>query len=316
MEQETINSRKMILKSFLSPGDAVVMTAAIESLHNTYPKQYITDVDTSTKEIWENNPHITDLKSDSTAEQIQLHYDGIAKCNQVNISFMQAYVEGLQGIINKPLQLTTNRPHLYLHEDEKKWMDQVQQYATHSRKVPFWIINTGVKKDYTTKQWPVEFYQKVVDQTGGLIQWVQIGAFEHEHHPLSGVIHFEGKTNHRELIRLVYHAKGALGPSTYLQHLCAAFEKPYICLLGGREPVSWVTYPKQITLHTIGQLKCCLDKACWKSRVVPLHDEDNKDESLCENPIIGYIKPVGKCMAIIRPEEVIMILSRIYNQAL
>lgn len=308
--------QKLYLKSVLSPGDAVVMTAAVKSLHSTYPGEYSTDVETSAMEVWENNPYRVRLVGETDIQRCDLHYSLVNLSNQRANSFMQAYVDGLSKIIQRPLQLTTNRPDLYISEDEKKWMDHVQHHKTGGRKVPFWLINTGVKKDYTTKQWPVEFYQKVVDQTAGLIQWVQVGANEHEHHPLSGVINVVGQTNQREFIRLVYHSKGGLGPSTYLQHLCAAFEKQYICILGGREPVPWVTYPRQTTLHTIGQLDCCKNGACWKSRVVPLEDGDPKDESLCSVPILGYIKPVGKCMAIIRPEEVVMILSRIYNQAL
>jgi len=305
--------RKLLLKSVLSPGDAVVMTAAIESLHRTYPGEFQTGVSTSAMEIWDNNPHVI---SSFDSEEIELQYNLIHQSNQWANSFMQAYVEGLSRVIQRPLQLATNRPHLYVTDEEKGWVDQIQQYFTHNRKVPFWIINTGVKKDYTTKQWPVEHYQKVVDQTAGMIQWVQIGANEHEHFPLAGVIHLEGKTSHRELIRLAYHCKGGLGPSTYLQHLCAAFEKPYICLLGGRESVTWVTYPKQITFHTIGQLSCCKDGGCWKSRVVPLGDGDSKDQSLCDKPILGYIKPSPKCMAIIKPEEVVTILNRIHCESL
>lgn len=308
--------RKLLLTSLLSPGDAVVMTAALKSLHDTYPGEYQTDVCTSTSEVWQQNPYIT--PDDGTFEKFVLNYDLIHQSNQINLSFMDAYVRGISQLIERPLHLTVNRPYIYLTDDEKfNWIDQVQQHATHGRKIQYWLINTGTKRDYTTKQWPVEHYQKVVDQTVGLIQWIQVGAVEHNHHPLgNGVLHFEGQTNHRELMRLVFHSRGALGPSTYLQHLCAAFEKPYICLLGGREPVSWVQYPKQITLHTIGQLKCCLSGACWKSRVVPLKDGDDKDNSLCEQPLVGYIKPVGKCMAIIKPDEVTAIISRIYNQAI
>ena len=56
------------------------------------------------------------------------------------------------------------------------------------------------------------------------------------------MINLAGQTDHRQLIRLAWHARGGLGPVTYLQHLCAAWEKPYICLLGGREPATWVHY--------------------------------------------------------------------------
>ena len=304
--------KKYLLKSNLSPGDAVVATTAIKSLHDLYPGEYSTAVDTSAMEVWENNPYISE-KSDEH-ELTELNYPLIHQSNQRLVSFAQAYVDGLSQVIKRPLYLTTNRPHLYLSDVEKQWMDQIQEKYTNGRKVQYWLINTGVKKDYTCKQWPVEYYQRVVDATAGVIQWVQIGSNEHEHHPLGGVISLLGHTSQRELIRLVYHCQGGVGPSTYLQHLCAAFEKHYICLLGGREPVPWVTYPRQTTLHTIGQLSCCSNGGCWKSRVIPLEDGDGKDLSLCQNPILGFIKPVPKCMTMIKPEEVVMILSRIYNQ--
>jgi hypothetical protein len=102
-----------------------------------------------------------------------------------------------------------------------------------------------------------------------------------------------------------------LGPVTYLQHLCAAWEKPYLCLLGGREPVTWTKYPLQHTFHTMGLLDCCRTTACWKSRVVPLRDGDPKDTSLCLWPLLGLARPSPKCMATIRPDEVLSILERL-----
>lgn len=306
--------RKLLLKSVLSPGDAVVMTAAIKSLHVTYPSEYLTAVETSTNEIWENNPLI--CKPEEDFEKVDLHYELIHQSNQISNSFMQAYVDGLSKVIDRPLILKTYKPDLYLNDQEKSWINQIQQYFSHGRKIPFWVVNTGVKKDYTTKQWPVEFYQKIVDETAGYIQWVQVGSKEHEHHPMRGVISLLGKTSTREFIRLIYHCQGGLGPSTFLQHVCAAFDKPYICLLGGREPVPWVTYTKQHTLHTIGQFECCNYGACWKSRVIPLNDGDSKDQSLCNIPVLGMIKPAAKCMVSIKPQEVLSILERYYNNAI
>jgi hypothetical protein len=121
---------------------------------------------------------------------------------------------------------------------------------------------------------------------------------------LKNVINFVGKTDARQLVRLAWHAQGGLGPITFLQHLCAAFEKPYVALVGGREPVGWVQYPLQTTLHTLGKLPCCRAKACWRSRVVVLGDGAEQDRSLCELPVLGMARPVGKCMAVIRPDEV------------
>lgn len=302
--------KKLILKSTQSPGDICTLTAAIESLHRTYPGEYITDFIGTAKEIFENNPWITDLSKDPEAEIIECHYPSIHNSDNVSSFFLEGYTKFLSNVLQKPLSLCTNRPHLYLSKEEKEWMNQVQEHKTNGNRVPYWIINTGIKRDFTCKQWPVEYYQEVVNQTSGFIQWVQIGSNEHEHHPLKGVINFIGQTDTRQLIRLVYNCDGGLGPVTFLQHLCAAFEKTYLCLLGGREPVSWITYPKQTIFHTIGQLECCKDRACWISRVVPLKDKDEKNNNTCKFPILGYIKPVAKCMAMIKPEEVIMVLRR------
>lgn len=300
--------QQLKLKSLLSPGDALAMTSAIYSLHQQYPGEYETDVETSAMEIWENNPDITKLEDTSPTE---LHYPLVHKSNQILTTFLNGYVQGLADVIQRPLQLQTNRPHLYLTENEAiKWMDQAQQYLSHGKKLKYWLINSGTKNDFTCKQWPIEYYQEVINETRGMIQWIQVGSKEHRHHPLSGVIDFRGKTNHRELIRLVYHSRGAVGPVTYLQHLCAAFEKPYMCLLGGREGVGWTVYPRQQTFHTIGLLSCCQHGGCWKSRVVPLEDGKEQDKSVCEQPSFGGLVPSPKCMAMIHPSEVISVLRR------
>jgi len=305
-------ARHIILKTNLSPGDICTLTAAIESLHATYPGQFRTDVRTPCPEIFEHNPHITPLKDDE-AEAIEMHYtDLINRCDQSPNPFLRGYCYDLGRKLGLPLELTTNRPHLYLSDEEKCWMHQVQQYFTH-KPTKFWIVNAGVKHDYPLKQWPVEYYQEVIDYFRGKIQFVQVGHPEHEHPNLKSVINLVGKTNTRELIRLCYHAQGGLGPITFIQHLCAAFEKPYVALLGGREPVSWVQYPLQTTLHTIGKLPCCRTRSCWRSRPLPRNDGSQQDNCLCESPVLGMEPPVAKCMAVIKPLEVVRAIEACYD---
>lgn len=296
---------KLILKSDLCPGDILTMTAAVESLHRAYPDQYITDVHTSVPEIWAHNPLITKLaEQDPEVTTLNLEYPSVNRSCQEHVSFLSGYTTNLGDQLGIPLRLKVNRPYLYLSDEEKEWMNQIQEHRSNGRDIPFWLINAGIKSDYTAKAWPIEYYQEVVNRTIGDIQWVQVGSEEHDHPPLDRVIDLRGQTDHRQLIRLVYHCDGGLGPVTYLQHLCAAWEKPYICLLGGREPVTWVSYPLQHTLHTIGMLPCCRTEACWRSQVVP----GGKD--LCEWPILGLERPVAKCMAMIKPAEVLQILER------
>jgi hypothetical protein len=304
--------KKLILRANLCPGDILTMTAAVESLHATYPDEYATDVRTPATEIWQHNPRVTSIADDDPdAEKLDLHYPSINRSNQEHVPFLAGYTEDLARKIGRPLSLKVNRPCLYLSEDEKNWVDQVRQHVTSGRKVPFWLVNAGIKSDYTAKAWPIEYFQEVIARTLGRIQWVQVGAKEHDHPTLDGAIDLRGKTDHRQFIRLGWHCQGGLGPVTYLQHLCAAWEKPYICLLGGREPVTWVQYPLQHTLHTIGVLPCCKTSACWKSRIVAAGDESNKDQNLCQWPALGLARPVARCMAAIRPNEVIALIERI-----
>lgn len=303
--------RKLILKTYLSPGDLCTLTAAIESLHATYPGQYATDVRTACDEIFDNNPHVSRLRDDE-GEWIEMHYTALLEqCDAVPHPFIGGYCHHLGAALGVPLELTTNRPHLYLSDDEKEWMNQVEEHFTH-KPTKFWLVNAGVKTDFTLKQWPVEYYQEVVDHLRGKVQFVQVGSAEHDHPDLKGVINLVGQTDTRQFIRLAYHAQGGVGPITFLQHLCAAFEKPYVALLGGREPVTWVQYPLQTTLHTLGKLPCCRTRSCWRSRVVPLNDGSEQDGSLCELPILGMERPVGKCMAIITPPDVIRAIESCY----
>ncbi len=305
--------RKVILKCGLSPGDICTLTAAVHSLHYFYPGEYETDVRTPCPEIWENNPNVTGL-SDKEAETFDMHYPLINFSDIYPVPFLQGYTEYLGQQLEIGLRPCVNHPVLYLSEDEKSWINRIEEEFRQPRR--FAIVNAGTKKDFTAKQWPIENYQTVINETRHLVQWVQIGSSEHNHQGLSGVIDLRGQTTLRQLIRLAYHCVLGLGPVTLLQHLCAAWQKPYVCLLGGREGTQWTQYPLQHTLHTLGALDCCRDKACWRSRVVRLEDNDEKDNSLCKYPTIGANSvPVAQCMAMIRPKDVIQTIERILPYA-
>lgn len=304
-------TERLVLHCRLSPGDVMTLTAAVESLHRQYPGRYVTDVRTPVPAIWEHNPHITPLADRAPrVRHIEMHYPQIQRCNQTPVNFLSCYAEYLGEQLGLPLRLQTNRPHLYLSDEEKGWQTMPQQHHTHGRRTPYWLVVAGTKSDYTCKQWPVEHYQEVVDRTRGRIQWVQIGEGGHNHPALRGVIDLRGQTDHRQLIRLAYHAAGGIGPVTYLLHLMAAFERPYVYIAGGREPPTWVSYPTVHCLHAIGMLDCCRVRSCWKSRVVPLGDGSGMDGELCEQPIVGLERPAPRCMAMIRPGEVVSILER------
>ena len=321
---ERSGPQQLILVTPLCPGDLLTLTAAIESLHQTYPGEYLTDVRTNHPAIWQGNPHITPI-ADGTpgARSIQMHYPSINSSNQVNQPFLAGYTDYLSTQLGRPLRLTTARPSLYLTAAEERltpaalWPDapDLSPAALGGRRL--WLVNAGIKSDYTCKQWPVEYYQAVVDATQDKIAWAQIGLARDNHPRLRHVICLlDSGPPMRELILLARHAAGGLGPVTFLQHLMAAWHKPYVCLVGGREPSTWVQYPKQHTLHTVGQLDCCAYSACWRGRVLPLNDGQEPDKSLCLHPVQELAnrtlaRPVARCMANLKPDEVIAVLRRV-----
>ena len=63
--------RRIILKTFLSPGDILMLTAVVRDLHLSYPKKYLTDVRTSAAQLWENNPYITALNENDQDVELE-----------------------------------------------------------------------------------------------------------------------------------------------------------------------------------------------------------------------------------------------------
>lgn len=302
-----INPRALILTNRLSPGDVLVMTAAVHSLHKAHPGKYLIGVDTSCPAIWEHNPDLATPEKLVNAEVTMMHYPLIDQCNQRPVHVLQGYVDFLAHALQVPITLAVNRPLIYLSEEEKGWMNQVHEWTGRTQK--FWLLNAGNKKDYTAKYYP--WYQEVVDRLQSRITFVQVGKLEHVHKPLRGVINLLGKTDDRQLIRLCHHAQGVLCGVTFTMHLAAAFSKPAVIVAGSREPRAWNCYPKQILLNNVGLLPCSLNGSCWKSRVVRLGDGAEQDQSLCENPVLTE-QPSAKCMAMITPEAVCSAIESYY----
>ena len=302
--------RKLILKCGLSPGDIVMLTAAVRDLHHWYPGQFATDVRTLCPDLWENNPHLTSLRDDdSEAEQIDCVYPLIDRCNESPYHCLHGFVEFLNGRLHLSIKPTIFKGDIHLSGQEKAWYSQVREVT--GEDTPFWIVAAGGKYDLTIKWWQTERYQEVVDHFCGQIQFVQVGGDGHHHPKLKGVIDLRGRTSLRELIRLVYHSQGVLCSVTALMHLAAAVEtkrgqpanRPCVVVAGGREPAHWEAYPDHQFIHTNGALRCCQNGGCWKDRVVRLRDGDERDkpDHLCEDVVNG----LPRCLDLITPAEVV-----------
>ena len=307
----------LILKSFLSPGDIVMLTAAVRDLHAAYPGRFLTDVRTSAPALWENNPYLVPLEEDDPAVAvIDMHYPLIHQSNMAPYHFIHGYARYLEDAIRRwipdaRIPVTQFKGDIHISPLEKSWMSQVEELE-HTG--PFWILVAGGKRDFTAKWWNPDWYQEVVDHFQGRIQFVQCGDADHWHPRLDGVIDLIGKTDLRQFVRLVYHADGVLCPVTLAMHMAAAVavkpgklkNRSAVVIAGGREPSQWEAYPHHQYLHTNGALPCCDQGGCWKSRVVPLGDGDEKDHSLCLDPVeIASERFLPRCLELIHPDDVI-----------
>lgn len=297
-----------------------MLTAAVRDLHRAYPGQFLTDVRTSCPALWENNPYITEVADeDEGARIITCKYPLIHQSNQRPYHFIHGFHRHLGDELGLTIEPTEFRGHVVISDQEKGWMSQIEERA--GIDMPFWVIVAGGKNDFTIKWWQTQRFQEVVDHFRGKLTFVQVGEQGHTHPALNGVIDLRGKTDLRQLVRLVYHSSGVLCPVTLVMHLAAAVEqkeavpkrRPCVVVAGGREPVNWAAYPEHQFIHTQGALLCCDDGGCWKARTVPLGDGDPKDdpENLCVD--VAESSALPRCMDMISADEVIARIGRYFE---
>jgi hypothetical protein len=86
--------QELILRSFQSPGDILMMTAAVRDLHAACPGQFQTDERTSADALWQHNPHVTRLgDSEAGVKPMDMHYPLIHRSNQRPCHFIHSYAQ-------------------------------------------------------------------------------------------------------------------------------------------------------------------------------------------------------------------------------
>ena len=305
-----MEKRKLILRNFLSPGDLVMLTAAVRDLHRCHPDRFLTDVRTSCPELWQGNPHLTPLsETDPGVEQIDCHYPLIDRSNEAPFHCIHGFTDFLSTRLRLPIRPTVFRGDIHLAAEERHWKSVVHELA--GMDLPFWIVNAGGKFDYTIKWWDWKRYQRVIDYFRGQILFVQVGELGHYHPPLKHVIDLRGKTELRQFVRLIYHSQGVLCGVTALMHLAAAVptrpdrpaDRAAVIIAGGREPTHWEAYPHHQFLHTVGALRCCATGGCWRSRTRAIGDGEVADRP--ENLCLDVVGDLPRCMSMITADQVI-----------
>ena len=111
--------RKLILKNMQSPGDIVMLTAAVRDLHACCPGQFLTDVRTPCPGLWENNPHLTPL--DEKAEDVEIihcEYPLIHQSNQLPYHFLHGFTRHLSTQLELTIEPTAFKGDIHLTEQE------------------------------------------------------------------------------------------------------------------------------------------------------------------------------------------------------
>lgn len=319
---------KLILSQNQAPGDITVMTAAVRDLHLTYPGRFLTDIDTTCKDIWKNNPYVVRLTDRTLARRIKLNYGAYmyrSSTPNMKMHFLEAFHKDLGAKLSLEIPLHLPKPDLYLSEKEAN--------EPHVAK-PYWVIMSGGKSDVTIKHWIYRRHQEVVDILGGFgLKFVQLGdkllrsGKKDGHPPLDNVLNLIGKTNLREMISIIAHSEGVICTITSAMHMAAAFDKPCVVTAGGREEWWWEGYHKNNVhlgkcrhsvkvshryLHTIGKLDCCLQKGCWKNKVT--RDEEDKHKLYCKLPVVDAAskQQIPKCMEMVTSEDVVKAVLSYY----
>ena len=300
-----------------------MLTAAVRDLHAHWPGQFLTDVRTPCPALWEHNPWITPIADDDgEAERVRCEYPLVHRSNQEPWHFLHGFGQHLAEQLGLPhIRPTVFRGDIHLAEEERAWMGQVQELT--GRDAPYWIVVSGGKLDFTAKWWSPARMQEVVWTLGGEVDFVQVGEAGHRHPPLEGVLDLRGRTDLRQLVRLVYHSAGVICPVTLLMHLAAAvptrpgrglvpWARPAVVIAGGREPPHWEAYPTHQYLHSVGTLPCCAEGGCWRARTYPLGDGAPSDASLCADPVPTSGLP--RCLHEITAADVVRAVRRIEDR--
>lgn len=302
---------RLFLTQNQSPGDILMMTAAVRDLKHRKPDILI-NCQTSAQQLWENNPNLDLSVNKNNANLVlDMHYPLINNSTRGAYHFIHGFRKYLEQKLMIDIPQGDFCCDVYLSEQEKN--DPYINNIVDNK--PFWIVDAGYKTDFTCKMWEFARYQEVVNKTKDRIRWIQIGREEsrHKHQILDNVINLVGKTNHRQLINLMWRCSGVLTPVSYPMHLATmpwkdheGRKRPCVVIAGSRQPSVWEAYTTHQYIHNCGTLPCSYRGSCWKSRIVKLNDGSRQDDSICPCPVTtssGQIIP--KCLDLITVDEVL-----------
>ena len=295
--------RKVILKQAQSPGDILVFTKSLADLKESYQSWEI-DVRSPAGEIWQNNPRLTPLKEDDPeVEVFNIGYPEINDSGWNGLHFSDAFRHDLEKQLGVPIKKTGIRPELWISDEEKSWWNQV--HCEFGWDGPFWLFNAGRKQDNELKQYhrPQEVVDLFNEKFQGKVKIVTIGHKDHIHPQLNGVLNLVGKTDLRQLIRLGYWSDGTVGPISFQFVMAAAFEKPAVCIAGGKEGSRWQGYNWIRFLDNVGCCPKAIADGCWLGGA----------KGTCPYLVEANGQKVPNCFEMIKPSHIVDAIYSYYQ---
>lgn len=344
--------RKLLFVNHDGLSDTVLLTALVRDFQRATAGDFLIDVHTQGMPLWQYNQHISRLDwravpydgsgqldaneyalpaqklkivcYDSEIQVVHLSKKGHFAASE-SLSHINAYhsIHSFAHDVSQKLGLSSIVPigelkgEIILSDIERGWVSQVEELG-----IPhtFWIVSTGGAYERSAMWWDPVRYQGVIDEFQGKITFVQVGLASENQPRLRGVVDLVGRTDLRQLVRLMYHAGGYIGPANFLMHLAAAVPvRPYdrklrrrpskraaVIVAGGREPSQWITYEGHQVIHTNGMLSCCAVGGCGKTRCEEPHPLEQTPEALCSMPIqISRGVVIPRCLDMITARMVI-----------
>ena len=106
----------VVIRNTQSPGDVIVLMAALRDISATYPGRFRFGVDTIERSVWAHNPNID--QSLRAGKKIIAKYPLVHRSNQQKVHFMWGFLDYLNQQLRIDAKLLDFRPALYLSPQE------------------------------------------------------------------------------------------------------------------------------------------------------------------------------------------------------
>lgn len=282
-----------------APGDTVAASALVRDLAAHRPKYRLFVEGAFAEDLFRYDPRVAvGAPADATVVAVEFRRAMDAARTDRTRRYLAAAHDCYRAQTGDPLPLDDVRPSLCLGPAE--WVRPDPE--------PYAVVASGVKSDIPLKQAPPALFAAVVAATADL-RWKQVGRTEpgrikHVQRAIPGAENLLGRTDLRQLVRLVAHARVVLCHTSLPMLLAAAFRVPCVVLGGGREDPWYHACDGVTYLHAVGRLGCCLTAGCRAVFPRPAHAGPYPLGTVCADPVNVGDAWVGRCMTLFPAADV------------